>query len=64
MMRILFSVAASRPNGGADQPTSIWPDMTWVKVGAGPPVATGFAAAPVLAMNASTSVWVEAPLVE
>src|SRR5271170_137479 len=41
MMRILPWSMRSRPNGGPAQPTSIWPDITCVKVDAGLPVATG-----------------------
>src|SRR5665213_3322291 len=33
MMRILPSFSSLRPKGGADQPMSIWPDITAVKVG-------------------------------
>ena len=41
MMRILPSLISCRPNGGAAQPISTWPDITAVSVAAGPPVAVG-----------------------
>ena len=46
MMRILPSFSPCRPNGGAAQPMSIWPDMVAVNVAAGPPVAVGLALQP------------------
>ena len=64
MMRILPWSMRSRPNGGPAQPTSIWPDITCVKVDAGLPVATGFALRSYCRMKAETMAWVEAPLVE
>src|SRR5665647_893495 len=36
-MRILPSLISCRPNGGAAQPISIWPDITAVSVPGGPP---------------------------
>ena len=54
----------SSPNGGADQPTSICPDITWVSVGAGPPVAVGFALRSYCFMNAVTMPCVDEPFVE
>ena len=64
MMRILPWSMRSRPNGGPAQPTSTWPDITWVSVAAGLPVATGFALRSYWRRNALTIAWVEAPLVE
>src|SRR5580692_4310597 len=65
MILILPSSSAWMPNGGVAQPTSIWPDITCVKVGGGPPVATGLAAArPYSLMMASTIAWVDEPTVE
>ena len=64
MMRILPSSSCCRPNGGADQPTSICPDMTCVSVGAGPPVAVGLAFRSYCFMNAVTMPCVDEPLVE
>src|SRR5258708_34336657 len=55
-MRILPSLSSFIPNGGAAQPISIWPDMTWVSVPAGPPVAGGLALTPSSARKASTGV--------
>ena len=43
---------------------SICPDITWVSVGAGPPVATGFAFRLYCFTNAVTMPCVEEPLVE
>src|SRR5712692_9913957 len=54
----------SRPNGGPAQPTSTWPDITWVRVEGGLPVATGLALRSCCLMKAVTMAWVEAPLVE
>src|SRR5258708_29892621 len=53
-----------KPNGGDDQPTSIWPDITWVSVEEGLPVAVGFALRPNSFMKASTIECVDEPLVE
>ena len=64
MIRILPSSNCCSPNGGADQPTSIWPDITCVSVGAGPPVAVGFAFRSYCFMNAVTMPCVDEPLVE
>src|SRR5512144_2989238 len=64
MMRIFPSSSCCRPNGGADQPTSIWPDITCVRVGAGPPVAVGFALRSYCLTNAVTIPCVDEPLVE
>src|SRR5262245_833305 len=54
----------SRPIGGADQPTSIWSDITAVSVAGGPPVATGLALRSYCLMNAVTTPCVDEPLVE
>src|SRR6476659_4530178 len=64
MMRIFLSSSWSRPNGGADQPTSTWPDITCVSVEDGPPVATGFAFRSNCLTNAVTIPFVDEPLVE
>src|SRR5436190_13322436 len=64
MMRIFFSSSWSSPNGGADQPTSTWPDMTCVSVDDGPPVATGFAFTLNCLTNAVTMPFVDDPFVE
>ena len=64
MMRICFASSWSSPNGGADQPTSICPDITCVSVGAGPPVAVGFALRSYCLTNALTMPCVDEPLVE
>ena len=64
IMRILPSSSCCSPNGGADQPTSIWPDITCVSVGAGPPVAVGFALRSYCFMKAVTMPCVDEPLVE
>src|SRR5436309_10269133 len=64
MMRILRSSSCCKPNGGADQPTSICPDITCVSVEGGPPVATGFAFKSYCFMNAVTMPCVDDPLVE
>src|SRR4029079_6291310 len=62
--RIFFSSSWSRPNGGADQPMSTWPDITVVSVDDGLPVATGLAFSLYCRMNAVTMPFVEDPLVE
>ena len=64
MMRILPSRSSCRPNGGADQPMSTWPVITWVKVPGGPPVAVGLALTPRSLTKASTVLWEVEPLVE
>src|SRR6185436_5946151 len=64
MTRILLSSSCWSPKGGADQPTSIWFDITCVRVGAGPPVAVGFALRSYCFMNAVTMPCVDDPLVE
>ena len=46
MMRILPSATSFNPNGGAPQPISIWPDITWVSVEGWVPVAVGTALMP------------------
>ena len=63
-MRIAPSSICLKPNGGEDQPTSICPDMTWVRVADGLPVAVGFAFRPNSLMKASTIECVDEPLVE
>src|SRR5690349_12908220 len=64
MMRILPSLISLMPNGGADQPMSIWPVITCVKVAGGPPVAVGFALVPSSCTNATTMLFELDPLVE
>src|SRR3954452_18396068 len=64
MMRILPSLISLMPNGGADQPISICPVITWVKVAGGPPVAVGFALTPSSWPNATTILFELDPLVE
>src|SRR5262245_65183965 len=54
----------SRPIGGADHPTSIWSDITWVNVAGGPPVAIGLALRSYCLMKAVTMPCVDEPLVE
>src|SRR6185437_9562668 len=63
-MRILPSLSSFKPNGGAAQPMSIWPDITAVSVAAGPPVAVGLALAPSSLTNATTMLFELDPLVE
>src|SRR5258708_3163499 len=46
MKRISPRSSWSSPSGGAAQPTSTWPDMTWVSVATGLPVATSLALRP------------------
>src|SRR5215471_5087462 len=62
--RIFPSLISLKPNGGAAHPTSTWLVMTAVRVEDGLPVAVGFAPRPNSLMNASTTLWVEDPLVE
>jgi len=64
IMRILPSFISCRPNGGADQPTSTWPDITAVSVAAGPPVLVGVPLAPSSLTKATTMLFDEDPLVE
>src|SRR5882757_1943356 len=62
--RILPSCSAWTPKGGDAQPTSTWPDITWVKVEGGLPVATGVAWMPRVFIRPSTVTLVDDPLVE
>src|SRR6187549_1688454 len=62
--RIAPSSNCLRPNGGAAQPTSICPDITWVRVDDGLPVAVGFAFRSNCFMYAVTMPCVDDPLVE
>src|SRR4051812_38550577 len=55
-MRILPSWTRLRLPGTADQPASIWPDITWVKVAAAPPVGTSFTFTPAALANAA-AIW-------
>ena len=64
MMRILPSSISLSPNGGAAQPTSIWPDMTEVSVAGGLPVFSGLALMPWVLIRPSTRTLVEEPVVE
>src|SRR5665213_553449 len=64
MMRILPSFSSLRPKGGADQPMSIWPDITAVKVAAGPPVLVGTPLVPSSCINPETMLFDDEPLVE
>ena len=50
--------------GGAVQPMSTWPLMTWVKVGGGLPVAVGFTVTPAILASAMTMTCVDEPVVE
>ena len=63
-MRVRPACAASTPNGAAAQPTSTWPDMTWVKVAAGLPVATPFTSMPKVLARPRTTRSVDEPVVE
>src|SRR5439155_27263547 len=63
-IRIFPSSSCCSPKGGADQPTSICPDITCVSVAGGPPVATGFAFKSNCFMNAVTIPCVDEPFVE
>ena len=62
--RILPSCNCCKPNGGDAQPTSIWPDMTWVRVTAPAPLATARVVVPKCLISASSAMCVEAPTVE
>src|SRR5260370_1502790 len=62
--RISPLLSASMPKGGADHPASTCLDMTAVNVGAGPPVATGFASTFESATSAITLACVDEPFVE
>ena len=64
IMRILPSLISCKPNGGAAQPMSIWPDITAVSVPGGPPVAVGLALAPSSWTKATTMLLELEPLVE
>jgi hypothetical protein len=64
MMRILPSSSWAIPNGGDAQPTSICPVIACVNVTPAAPLATGRARTPKCLINASSAVWVDAPLVE
>ena len=50
--------------GGADQPASIWPDITEVNVAGKPPVATSLASTLYCSTKASALACVDEPLVE
>ena len=56
--------SASSMRGGAVQPMSTWPLMTWVKVGGGLPVAVGFTVTPAILASAMTMTCVDEPVVE
>src|SRR5262252_2326614 len=63
--RRIFPLSISlSPNGGADQPTSTWSVMTWVRVADGFPVGTGVAVKLNSLMNARTTLSVDEPFVE
>src|SRR5229473_6395098 len=64
IMRTLPSLTSCMAMGGADQPMSIWPDITAVRVAGGEPVGVGFALRPSSSTNASTMLWELDPLVE
>src|SRR6266446_3457181 len=64
IMRAVPLARRSSTNGATDQPTSTWPDMTWVMVPGTSPVATGLALRPYSLMNRSTVMWEDAPVVE
>src|SRR5215468_8806680 len=64
MLRTLPSLISCMAMGGADQPMSIWPDITAVRVAGGLPVGVGFALTPSSSTNASTILWELDPLVE
>ena len=63
-MRILPSANSFSPNGGALQPMSIWPDITWVSVAGCVPVAVGIALMPSSCRKARTTLWLDDPLAE
>src|SRR5262249_25749209 len=64
MMRMRPSLAASKPNGGVEKPTSIWPDITWVKVAGTLPVAASLGSIRYSLRNRSAVMCVPDPLVE
>ena len=64
IMRASPLASMSSTNGATDQPTSTWPDMTWVMVPALSPVATGLALRPYSLTKRSTTTWDDAPVVE
>src|SRR5712692_4211539 len=64
IMRASLLASRSSTNGATDQPTSTWPDMTWVMVAEMSPVATGFAFNPYSLMKRRTPIWEDAPVVE
>ena len=63
-MRMRPSSSMSKPSGGEVQPMSTCPDNATVSVAAGPPVATGLPFSPSSRMRPSTTLWVDAPLLE
>jgi hypothetical protein len=48
-------------SGGTDQPASICPDMTWVRVSGMPPEDTSFGFTPAASASAWITRWVEEP---
>ena len=64
IMRASPLLSRSSTNGATAQPTSTWPDITWVIVPALSPVATGRALSPYSLMKRSTASWEDAPVVE
>src|SRR5262249_3019105 len=53
IMRILPSCTRPRLIGTADQPASTWPDITWVRVAAAPPVDTSLTSMPAALASAA-----------